>query len=61
MPNQPNDPYQQDSERGWPAAEAVGCPAQPPYREARANGALSWAALNALPARTSTRRGLNAR
>lgn len=62
MPNQPNDRYQQDTERSWRAVEAAGrFPAQPAYREARADSPLSWAELNALPAGASTRRGLNAR
>ncbi|WP_089015693.1 DNA repair protein [Micromonospora inositola] len=60
MPNQPNDRYQQDTERSWRAAGAAGrFPAQPSYREARPGDALSWAELNALPPAT-TRRGLNA-
>jgi hypothetical protein len=60
MPNQPNDRYQQDTERTWRATEAAGgFPAQPPYRGARA--ALSWGELNELPAGVSTRRGLSAR
>ncbi|MCI4064618.1 DNA repair protein [Micromonospora sp. R77] len=62
MPNQPNDRYQQDTERSWRAAEAAGrFPGQPPYRESRRTTALSWAELNALPAGASTRRGLTAR
>ncbi|WP_091348584.1 DNA repair protein [Micromonospora rhizosphaerae] len=62
MPNQPNDRYQQDTERSWPTTAAAGrFPAQPPYREARTRGPLSWAELNALPASASTRRALNAR
>ena len=66
MPNQPNDRYQQDTERAWRVAEAAGrFPAQPPYREARAgratNAPLSWSDLNSLPAGTSSRRGLTAR
>jgi hypothetical protein len=62
MPNQPNDRYQQDTARSWRAAEDAGrFPAQPPYRESRTTTALSWAALNALPAGTSSRRGLTAR
>ncbi|WP_091673596.1 DNA repair protein [Micromonospora auratinigra] len=61
MPNQPNDRYQQDAESSWQAAEAAGrFPAQPRYRESRAD-TLSWAELNALPAGTSTRRDLNTR
>ncbi len=61
MPNQPNDRYQQDTERSWRAAEAAGrFPAQPPYREARRDAPLSWAELNALPP-AATRRGLSAR
>ena len=58
MPNQPNDRYQQDTERSWRAAGRF--PAQPPYREARSGPPLSWAELNALPP-AATRRGLNAR
>lgn len=62
MPNQPNDRYQQDTEQSWQAVEAAGrFPAQPAYREARTAASLSWAELNALPARASTRRRLNAR
>ena len=62
MPNEPNDRYQQDTERSWRAAEAAGrFPAQPRYREARTNAPFSWADLNALPAGASTRRGLTAR
>ncbi|MEU5720677.1 MULTISPECIES: DNA repair protein [unclassified Micromonospora] len=62
MPNQPNDRYQQEIERSWPAAgPAEGFPAQPAHREARSAGQLSWAELNALPAGTSTRHGLNSR
>lgn len=62
MPNQPNDRYQQDTERSWRAAEAAGrFPAQPPYREARSDTPLSWAELNALLADTSARGGLNTR
>jgi hypothetical protein len=62
MPNKPNDRYQQDTERSWQAAGAIGgCPAQPPYREARSDAPLSWAELNALPAGTSARHGLNTR
>ncbi len=61
MPNQPNDRYQQDTERSWRAADAAGrFPAQPRYREARRDAPLSWAELNALPP-TATRRGLSAR
>ncbi|MGW4502620.1 DNA repair protein [Micromonospora sp. NPDC004336] len=65
MPNQPNDRYQQDTERLWRApAEAGRFPAQPPYRgnrgAARAE-ALSWGELNRLPAGASTRRNLNPR
>ncbi|MGK5738736.1 DNA repair protein [Micromonospora sp. URMC 103] len=65
MPNQPNDRYQQDTERIWRAPEAgERFPAQPPYRGARAagdGGALGWAALNELPAGMSARHGLNSR
>ncbi|WP_089010287.1 DNA repair protein [Micromonospora viridifaciens] len=62
MPNQPtNDRYQQDANRIWPAAVAAESPVQPPYREARRSRPLSWAELNALPAGTSTRHGLNTR
>ncbi|MGW5667975.1 DNA repair protein [Micromonospora sp. NPDC003776] len=62
MPNQPNDRYQQDTERSWQAVEAAGrFPGQPRYREARTDAALSWAELNALPAGVGTRRGLNTR
>ncbi|MCW3815440.1 DNA repair protein [Micromonospora sp. DR5-3] len=62
MPNQPNDRYQQDTERSWPADGPAGqFPAQPAYREARSGGRLSWAQLNALPAGASTRHGLNTR
>lgn len=61
MPNEPNDRYQQDAEQRWQAVEAAGrFPAQADYRGAR-RGSLSWAALNALPAGASTRRGLTAR
>jgi hypothetical protein len=66
MPKQPNDRYQQDTERLWRAAETAGrFPAQPPYRGARAaggtGGTLGWAELNKLPAGVSTRHGLNSR
>ncbi|MEU2611240.1 DNA repair protein [Micromonospora sp. NPDC007271] len=61
MPNQPNDRYQQDVERIWPAAVAERFPAQPPYREVRSSRPLSWAGLNALPAGASARHGLNTR
>ncbi|MCW3844779.1 DNA repair protein [Micromonospora yasonensis] len=61
MPNQPNDRYQQDPERSWPAVEDTGFPAQARYRETRAGRSLPWAELNALPADASTRRGLNTR
>lgn len=62
MPNQPNDRYQQDTERGWPEADAGGrFPTQSAYREARDGEALSWAELDALPVGASIRRGLNAR
>ncbi|MEH0981014.1 DNA repair protein [Micromonospora sp. CPCC 205556] len=66
MPNQPNDRYQQDTERAWQAAAAAErFPAQPPYREARTgrdtNAALSWSDLNSLPAGSTSRRGLKAR
>ncbi|MFC0005721.1 DNA repair protein [Micromonospora siamensis] len=62
MPNQPNDRYQQDTDRAWEAARnaAARFPAQPAYREARSGDSPSWAELNALPAGTSTRRGLTA-
>ncbi|TDB79405.1 MULTISPECIES: DNA repair protein [unclassified Micromonospora] len=64
MPKQPNDRYQQDSERAWRPAEAAGrFPGQPPYQEARtghgAQATLSWSDLNSLPAGTSSRRGLS--
>lgn len=60
MPIQPNDRYQQDTERSWGVVEDPGrFPAQPRYREARSATPLSWADLNALPARVSTRHGLN--
>lgn len=60
MPNQPNHRYQQNTERSWQAVEGAGrLPARPHYREARANGSLSWAELNALPAGGWTRHGLN--
>ncbi|MGR6317682.1 DNA repair protein [Micromonospora soli] len=62
MPNQPNDRYQQDTESIWRAADEAGrFPAQSRYRDARTDTSLSWAELNALPARTSTRLGLNTR
>ncbi|TDC76456.1 DNA repair protein [Micromonospora sp. KC606] len=66
MPKQPNDRYQQDSERAWRAAEAVGrFPGQPRYREARTRHrtktTLTWGDLNSLPAGTSSRRGLSTR
>ncbi|WP_091107521.1 DNA repair protein [Micromonospora citrea] len=61
MPNQPNDRYQQDTERLWRAPEDAGrFPAQPPYRGNRGE-ALSWGELNRLPAGASTRRNLNPR
>ncbi|WP_091604339.1 DNA repair protein [Micromonospora mirobrigensis] len=61
MPNQSNDRYQQDTDRAWEVAMAAGrFPAQPAYREARSGDSPSWAELNALPAGTSTRRGLTA-
>jgi hypothetical protein len=60
MPNQPNDRYQQDAERSWEAVSgAAQLPAQPRYREARADTPLSWAQLDALPAGAATLRGLN--
>lgn len=63
MPNQPNDRYQQGTERLWQAPEAVSLfPAQPPYRGTRPgrgpDAAWSWRELNKLPAGVSTRRGL---
>lgn len=62
MPNQPNDRYQQDTERSWQAVEGAGrSPAQHRHREARADTPLPWAELNALPAGATTRRGLNTR
>ncbi|PZF91858.1 DNA repair protein [Micromonospora deserti] len=64
MPNQPNDRYQQDTERLWRATRAAGrFPAQPPYRGNRAVDAdtLSWGELNRLPAGASTRHNLNPR
>ncbi|MFR9775946.1 DNA repair protein [Micromonospora sp. MS34] len=62
MPNQPNDRYQQDTERSWQAVEGAGrFPAQPRYRENRAAATLSWAELNALPAGAANRRDLNTR
>ncbi|PZG22871.1 DNA repair protein [Micromonospora craterilacus] len=61
MPNQPNDRYQQDIERIWHGRTAAGrFPAQPPYRGHRTDvGALSWHALNELPAGTFARSHLN--
>jgi hypothetical protein len=65
MPNQPNDRYQQDTERLWRTpGVAERFPAQPPYRGNRGAtraDALSWGELNKLPAGTSTRRNLNPR
>ncbi|WBB70572.1 DNA repair protein [Micromonospora sp. WMMD812] len=62
MPNQPNDRYQQDTERLWRVPEAGRFPAQPPHRGARSDdAALSWAELNKLPAGASARHGLNSR
>ncbi|MER7332643.1 MULTISPECIES: DNA repair protein [unclassified Micromonospora] len=65
MPNQPNDRYQQETERLWRAPGAAGrFPAQPPYRGNRGvtrTETLSWGELNKLPAGTSTRRNLNPR
>ncbi|MCM0676718.1 DNA repair protein [Micromonospora phytophila] len=65
MPNQPNDRYEQDTERLWRSPEAAGrFPAQPPYRGSRTTAganALGWGELNKLPAGASTRRGLNTR
>lgn len=65
MPNQPNDRYQQDTERLWRAPGAAGrFPGQPPYRGNRAadgTDALPWSELNKLPAGASARRGLNTR
>ncbi|MEV1332033.1 DNA repair protein [Micromonospora costi] len=66
MPNQPNDRYQQDTDRIWRTPEAGGrFPAQPPYRGNRGvdadEKALGWEALNALPAGASARHGLNSR
>ncbi|MBQ1030192.1 DNA repair protein [Micromonospora sp. SD19] len=62
MPIQPNDQYEQDPERLWRAAEAVGGnPPQPRYRNPRTvgSGDLSWAGLNKLPAGSSSRHRLN--
>ncbi|MFD6565054.1 DNA repair protein [Micromonospora profundi] len=60
MPTEPNDRHLQDPERQWRAAEAVGhLPAQPRHRAPRTTGALSWAALDALPAGSSSRHRLN--
>lgn len=63
MPNQPNDRYQQDTERLWRVPGTPGrFPGQPPYRGSRsASGtdAPTWSELNKLPAGTSARRGLN--
>ncbi|MGS2614872.1 DNA repair protein [Micromonospora sp. LZ34] len=63
MPNQPNDRYQQDTQRLWRTPEAAGrFPGQPPYRGNRAAAdALPWGELNKLPAGASTRPGLNTR
>ncbi|MEV5768397.1 DNA repair protein [Micromonospora sp. NPDC052213] len=65
MPNQPNDRYQQETERLWREPGTAGrFPAQPPYRGNRGatrTEALSWGELNKLPAGTSTRRNLNPR
>ncbi|MEU4550587.1 DNA repair protein [Micromonospora violae] len=64
MPIQPSDHYQQDPERLWLAAEAVGGnPPQPRYRNPRAigTGALSWARLNKLSVGSSSRHRLNTR
>ncbi|SBT37135.1 hypothetical protein GA0070621_0044 [Micromonospora narathiwatensis] len=61
MPKQPDDRYQQDAERNWPATvRAERIPAQSRHRETRTRS-LSWAALNALPAGVSARHGLNTR
>ncbi|MEO3769968.1 DNA repair protein [Micromonospora sp. B9E7] len=62
MPTQPNDHYQQDTERLWRAAETVGgIPPQPRYRHPRAVGGddLSWSGLNKLSAGSSSRHRLN--
>jgi hypothetical protein len=61
MPIQPNDHFQQDPERLWQAADAVGGnPPQPRYRNPRTVGsALSWARLNKLSAGSSSRHRLN--
>ncbi|MFI6262348.1 DNA repair protein [Micromonospora sp. NPDC051006] len=61
MPIQPNDRFQQDTDRLWKASESAGrFPAQPPYRGARQAGeGQGWAELNKLPAGVSARHGLN--
>ncbi|MEV4120470.1 DNA repair protein [Micromonospora sp. NPDC049645] len=62
MPIQPKDHYQQDPERLWQVAEAVGGnPPQPRYRNPRTagGGALSWAGLNKLSTGSSSRHRLN--
>ncbi|MDG4792671.1 hypothetical protein [Micromonospora sp. WMMD1082] len=58
---QPNDRYQQGSERTWGAHLTAGqFPAQPPHRGRRARvGALSWSELDRLPAGASARNHLN--
>ncbi|WFE38764.1 DNA repair protein [Micromonospora sp. WMMD998] len=58
MPQKPNDRFQQDPERSWPATASAGrFPVQAEYRETR-HRRLSWAELNAQPAETSAWRGL---
>ncbi|MEW2432232.1 DNA repair protein [Micromonospora sp. NPDC047644] len=61
MPIQPSDHYQQNPERLWRAAEAVGGnPPQPRYRNPRTvGGDLSWAGLNKLSVDSSGRHRLN--
>ncbi|RQX18450.1 DNA repair protein [Micromonospora ureilytica] len=62
MPIQPSDNYQQNPERLWQAADAVGGnPPQPRYRNPRTigGGALSWAGLNKLSVGSSSRHRLN--
>lgn len=61
MPIQPNDPFRQPT-RLWRAVEtAADGPTQARYRMLRTTGGLSWAALNGLPAGSSSRHGLNTR
>jgi hypothetical protein len=62
MPIQPNDRLHQHPTRLWRAAEAAAdVPAQTRYRMIRTAGGLSWAALNKLPAGSSSGPGPNTR